>query len=44
MMLVGQDSISSPRHTTDRKGQVLPGLVARRRLEQALIAVSAEAA
>jgi GH24 family phage-related lysozyme (muramidase) len=40
-VLLGQDSISSPRHTTDRNGQVLRGLVARRRLEQMLIAVSA---
>jgi lysozyme len=41
-VLLGQDSISTTRHTTDRKGQVLRGLVARRRLEQMLIAVSGE--
>lgn len=37
-VLAGQDTIDNPRHTTDRTGKVLAGLVARRRLELALIA------
>lgn len=40
-VLAGQDQISNPKHTTDRHGNVLPGLVARRQLEMALIAASA---
>ena len=39
-VLRGVDSISNPKHTTDRHGVVEPGLVARRRLEQILIAVA----
>lgn len=40
-VLLGQDSILNPVHTTDRHGNVLAGLVARRRLES-LLAASAE--
>ena len=36
-VLAGHDSIDLPRHTQDRHGTVLPGLVARRRLEKMLI-------
>ena len=39
-VLDGQDTIASPRHTTDRAGNVLPGLVNRRRLEEMLCALS----
>jgi len=38
----GHDTIGDPRHTTDRHGTVLPGLVARRRLEETLLALAAE--
>jgi GH24 family phage-related lysozyme (muramidase) len=36
-VLQGKDSIDLPRHTQDRHGNVLPGLVARRRIEKMLI-------
>ena len=36
-VLNGQDSISNPIHTTDRHGNVLGGLVARRNLELSLL-------
>jgi lysozyme len=36
LVLAGHDTISNPMHTTDRRGMVQPGLVARRRLEEAL--------
>lgn len=39
-VLIGADSILNPIHTTDRHGNILPGLVARRRLE-ALLSCSA---
>lgn len=39
-VLAGKDSIDLPRHTQDRKGNTLPGLVARRRLEAMLIALA----
>lgn len=39
-VLAGLDTIDNPVHTTDRHGNVQNGLVARRRLESALIAVS----
>lgn len=39
-VLSGSDSISNPKYTRDLKGHVLPGLVARRHLEQTLIAAS----
>ncbi len=35
-VLAGDDTIENPVHTTDRHGNVLPGLVARRRLESLL--------
>jgi len=35
-VLAGHDTIGNPVHTTDRHGNVQPGLVARRRLEEAL--------
>lgn len=38
-VLDGQDMVSDPKHTTDRLGHILPGLVARRRLEETLIAL-----
>lgn len=38
-VLAGKDSVSNPKHTTDRKGNVLPGLVARRKFEAMLIAL-----
>ena len=37
-VLAGQDVISNPVHTTDKKGNVENGLVSRRRLEALLIA------
>lgn len=40
MVIDGHDTIGNPRHTTDRRGAVLPGLVARRRLEECLLALS----
>lgn len=39
-VLDGEDSIGNPIHTTDRTGNVRPGLVARRQLEAALIEVA----
>ncbi len=39
-VLAGGDLVSNPVHTTDRHGVVLPGLVARRRLEELLMVVS----
>lgn len=39
-VLDGQDTIDNPVHCTDRHGNVLAGLVSRRRLEQSLIEVS----
>ena len=39
-VLSGNDSISNPRHTTDRHGTVLPGLVSRRALEAMMIAAA----
>lgn len=36
-VIAGKDSISNPRHATDRTGQTVAGLVARRRLEQMLV-------
>lgn len=36
-VLQGKDAIDLPRHTQDRHGNTLPGLVARRRLEGMLI-------
>lgn len=39
-VLDGQDTIANPAHTTDRHGNVLPGLVNRRRLEELLCALS----
>lgn len=39
-VLDGTDSIDNPKHTTDRKGNVLGGLVARRKLESLLIRIS----
>ncbi len=39
-VLAGGDLVSNPVHTTDRHGKVLAGLVARRRLEETLIALS----
>lgn len=36
-VLAGQDRIDNPRHTRDAKGLVLPGLLARRNLEMALL-------
>jgi GH24 family phage-related lysozyme (muramidase) len=39
-VLAGKDSIDLPRHTQDRHGNVLPGLVARRRIEKMLIDLS----
>lgn len=39
-VLSGSDLVSNPVHTTDRKGNVLPGLVSRRRLEELLMALS----
>ena len=38
-VLRGEDSIGNPKHTTDRSGNVLPGLMNRRRLELMLIAL-----
>jgi lysozyme len=38
-VLAGHDTIANPVHTTDRQGHVLPGLVARRRLEETLSAL-----
>jgi lysozyme len=38
----GSDTIGNPKHTTDRSGAVRSGLVARRRLEEALCALSQE--
>jgi len=38
-VLRGEDSIGNPKHTTDRKGDVLSDLVNRRRLELMLIAL-----
>ena len=38
-VLAGKDSILNPVHTTDRHGNVLAGLVARRRLESMLIEI-----
>jgi lysozyme len=40
LVMSGHDLISSRIHTTDRKGDVLPGLVARRNLEELLVALS----
>lgn len=39
-IISGQDTLSNPKHTTDRKGNTLRGLVARRRLEETLILLS----
>jgi GH24 family phage-related lysozyme (muramidase) len=39
-VIAGKDSIDAPRHTQDRHGNVLPGLVARRRLESMLVAIA----
>lgn len=39
-VLNGSDSISNQRHTTDRHGVVLDGLVSRRLLEQMLIEIA----
>lgn len=39
-VLDGQDTIGNPQHTQDRKGNVLGGLVNRRRLEEMLCALS----
>lgn len=39
-VLTGRSSIDDPKWTHDRKGNVLPGLVARRQLESMLIQVS----
>lgn len=39
-VLAGKDSIDNPAHTKDRHGNVLPGLVARRKLEALLIQAS----
>ena len=39
-VLQGKDSIENPNHMQDRHGNVLPGLVARRRLESMLIAAA----
>jgi len=36
-ILAGTDSIDNPRHQHDAKGNLLPGLVSRRHLEQTLI-------
>lgn len=36
-VLTGLDTIDNPKHTTDRRGNVQPGLVSRRRLEKLLI-------
>jgi lysozyme len=38
LVIDGHDLISNPKYTADRRGVVLPGLVARRRLEETLIA------
>ena len=38
-VLAGQDRIDNPRHTRDARGNVLPGLLSRRNLEVALLAV-----
>ncbi len=43
-VILGKDTIGNPKHTTDRHGNVLPGLVNRRRLEIELIALSQETA
>jgi lysozyme len=40
LVLAGHDVVSNPKHTTDRHGTVLSGLVARRRLEELLILIS----
>lgn len=40
LVLGGHDTVANPKHTTDRHGTVLPGLVARRRLEEMLMLVS----
>lgn len=38
LVLDGKDAIDNPRHFTDRHGNILPGLQARRLLEYALVA------
>lgn len=38
-VLLGSDTIDNPIHTTDRHGNVQPGLVNRRRLESLLVAL-----
>lgn len=40
LVLAGKDSIDNPKYAADRRGNVLGGLVARRRLESLLILVS----
>lgn len=40
LVLAGTDTITNPRHATDRKGVVEPGLVSRRALETLLIEVA----
>ncbi len=39
-VLAGQDTIGNPKHATDRHGNLLPGLAARRRLEETMILLS----
>jgi lysozyme len=41
-VLAGHDLISNPVHTQDRRGNTLPGLVNRRRFEEALMACDQE--
>ncbi len=43
LVLAGHDTIGNPKHTTDRHGTVLAGLVSRRRLEECLVALSQQA-
>ena len=43
-VLAGQDLLTAPRHTTDRTGKVLSGLVRRRGLEEALILAAGQMA
>lgn len=42
-VLAGRDTILNPVHSTDRKGNVVPGLVARRKLEADLYLLALEA-
>ena len=42
LVLAGHDTIANPKHYTDRHGNVLSGLMSRRRLEELLCVVSQE--